>query len=123
MLLYILFFAACGALAYGHVLAMEYFLYWRYLWLDIPMHVLGGFVIALGIALLPSVRATYARLGSPFALTLGTVLLVGVGWEVFEVWAGLSLFESGFWGDTLSDLAADLVGGAIGYLLVVRMMR
>ncbi|HEU4677272.1 MAG TPA: hypothetical protein VFS75_00975 [Candidatus Paceibacterota bacterium] len=115
-----LFFTAFITLAIVHLAAVRFFLYWKYLWLDIPMHALGGAVVMLGLFILPFFRiALPARLSS-FSGSLALVLLVGVLWELFEVAFGLSLppgSHESYAADTLTDLVMDLMGGAAGYLV------
>ena len=45
----LLFGLASIILAVTHIISLELFLYWRYWWLDLPMHILGGSVVALGM--------------------------------------------------------------------------
>ena len=44
----IIFFIAFSLLALIHVIAIRLALYWHFLWLDMPVHCLGGIVVALG---------------------------------------------------------------------------
>lgn len=46
------------------------------------------------------------------------MLLVGLGWEVFEYMAGISIVDSDFFADTLIDLCMDILGAVIGYGIV-----
>lgn len=104
---FILFAIAATTLALLHILALEFFLYWTYLWLDIPMHLLGGAVVSLGLLVcFPRVKLW---------LVLLFVLCVGCGWEVFEWVTGILYTETAPFADTALDLVMDLVGGAVGY--------
>ena len=81
----IFFLIAGSILAVIHVISLELFLYWKYLWLDIPMHALGGAVVALGLFTLHDLWPRYPkRLLYPIPVLL-LVLLVAMGWEVY--WA------------------------------------
>lgn len=99
--------------------------YLRWWWFDIPMHMVGGFVIALLFVGL--FRDRYASRGWAFPLWalfsfgLGVVALTGVLWEFFEYAVS---FLSGSWAleinDTIHDLLNDLLGGAAGLLAFIR---
>lgn len=51
-------------------------------------------------------------------ILLGSVLVVGAGWEVYEYVLGASYSGEGYLLDTILDFVADLLGGLVGYLLV-----
>jgi glycopeptide antibiotics resistance protein len=112
----VIFLLAALSLMMAHLLALEFFLYWRYLWLDMPIHVLGGMVAALGYLsardFLPSLPPRYFSLW----MTLAFVLAVAVTWEIFEVRIGIIFEEVDYVLDTIIDLCLGLCGGAIGYL-------
>ena len=110
-----LFIVALGLLDVAHIVATDFYLYWTYLWLDIPMHALGGAVVALGFL---TCCARYARVDfwRGFLVTLGAVITVGVAWEVFEYMTGIADSEPGYVGDTILDLIMDIFGGCVGYL-------
>lgn len=102
-----------------HGLAMSLDLYWRYPWLDIPMHMVGGAVVVLFWAALIDVRLLQQQ-----TLQVRNVCLVGGGsmilWEVFGV-----VLEKGFKENYLTDTSMDLCAGSIGILvgyLVVRAL-
>lgn len=86
-------------------------------------HFLGGVWIALAFNL------CVKRFSLPFSLPvflfaaaiLGAVAFAGVFWEFFEFVLNRYIINIGFLGyeDTLSDLFFDLLGGAIGLILVL----
>ena len=91
-----------------HSIALEHHLYWRFLWIDMPVHMLGGawaglFVFWLRLLL---------RLTSSIAWGVAGALVFGVAWEIFEVAAGLPR-ESSYALDTSLDLLMDALGGAL----------
>ena len=94
------------------LIALEEFLYWRWWWFDLLMHFLGGVLIG-GIALVVSdVWKT------PKAITFIVLLiLIGVGWEVFERFFGLYK-EAGYLLDTFIDLIMDTIGAFVVYSVV-----
>jgi hypothetical protein len=94
-------------------LLAEYFsLYWRYDWLDMPMHTWGGIIIALSLA-------SCVRMGlfSKRFLTLwpmvALVASILIGWELFGVYRDHG-FKVGWWTDTSSDLLCGALGFVIG---------
>ena len=113
-----LFVLALCVLAVMHIIATIFFLYWTYPWMDIPMHVLGGAVVAFFFL---AMWDGYAK-GSfkkGLAVTLGVVFAVGAVWELFEFMGGITMLtDAGYVGDTLKDFTMDLVGGFVGYLYV-----
>lgn len=113
---FILFAVALGVLAVVHVFAIQFFLYWTYLWFDIPMHALGGMVVALGFLTFFSgyTRETFL---TGLLMTLGVVLAVGTLWEIFEFVSDSTGPEAGYVGDTVLDFLMDIVGGCIGYVI------
>lgn len=121
-LLVVLLLSSITILGITHFVALEFYLYWKYLWLDLPMHALGGIVVALGIFALPLlsfIRLPERYLSPSFVLT--GVLIVGLIWELFEIAIGIPLIEEGFEIDILADLTMDILGGAIGYIVGSRI--
>jgi hypothetical protein len=114
------FFSALVVLAAAHIAALELYLYWTFPWFDIPMHFLGGVTFALGYSILPLFRAgLWPARFEGMRWYLATVLLVGIAWEFFEYFGGISLTtESSFALDTMLDLVMDLCGGFLGYYIV-----
>ncbi|OGI95388.1 hypothetical protein A2917_02390 [Candidatus Nomurabacteria bacterium RIFCSPLOWO2_01_FULL_42_17] len=97
-------------------LANKFYWYSALWWLDVLMHFLGGFWIGLLYLYLFSPKNISRAL---ISRTLFFVLLVGVGWEVFEILVNEVLAQNSFdYLDTLADLILDLSGGlyAILYL-------
>lgn len=106
-----------AVIAITHVAAIEFSIYWTLVWFDLVVHFLGGILIGLiGIWLL---RFWHVRL-SPrqvFVGVLGTVLVVGGLWEVFEWLAGNLMHAKNPVLDTTLDLLMDVLGGAAAYVL------
>jgi hypothetical protein len=120
-LLLTLFLSSLTTLAVVHYVALEFFLYWRYLWFDIPMHLLGGTTVALGISILPFFRINIPRRFLTLFGYVSIVLCVGLAWEAFELIGGISILDESFVPDTITDLCMDILGGLIGYALSVKM--
>lgn len=107
-----------GAANYWHL----YFHIW---WLDIPMHIIGGFWIGLAaLAIYFSGKHALPISGSWYSVltvSLCATLIVGVGWEVFE-WGvdwinGMVHLDIV---DTLADIGNDLIGALIATVLFTR---
>jgi hypothetical protein len=91
-------------------------LYFELPWLDIPMHILGGF----GVASLALSVASYKKK----KITLQTVLLVflavAIAWEVYEVAREQVLGLS--W-DGLFDTIKDIIDGGIGATVAYYLLK
>jgi len=115
-------FILIWVLAFLHMLAEAYYLYWTIDWFDIVTHFLGG--LWLGIASLwfwylsgylhkahmPNKKALY--------IALGAGIFIGIFWEIYEftVWhlSGAGL-PSNYVSDTIMDICVDFVGACVGY--------
>jgi len=95
-----------------HVRAIASAWYWSYWWMDIVMHFLGGLFVGLVVVwALCQVRENGFEIKNTTLVVLLGVLIVSVGWEVFEYMTGVFLSEELF-PDTLYDLVFDVLGGA-----------
>ncbi|MFT5036747.1 MAG: hypothetical protein ACI9VM_000311 [Candidatus Azotimanducaceae bacterium] len=112
----IFFFIAGFTLVVIHLVSLELSLYWKYAWFDIPMHILGGSVIALSLF---AIHEAFPRFPARFLYpipVLSIVLVTALAWEVFELKAGIPI-EIDFEFDTSVDLIMGLLGGIIGYIV------
>lgn len=98
-------------------------LYWSISWFDILMHFLGGLLMGY-IALF--IFFTSEKISFPadsriviFSVVIGFVLIVGLTWELWELFAGLSDVMNDL-GDTILDLIMDVVGGIVAYFLSIK---
>lgn len=119
MLRYTLFLTSLATLAIIHNLAITFYLYWLYLWIDIPIHMLGGAVVTFGVWLLPVFRVSIPERFMGLVPTLVVVFAVGILWELFEIGIGIPILEKeGYVLDTCIDLVMDLIGGYIGFAII-----
>lgn len=99
-----------------NLFATYLYFYWTSSWFDLLMHFLGGFWVAMVAVSLWAVfnknKTTYPKI---FTIVLW-VTMVGVLWEVFELWIGATELSDGinFITDTLSDILMDILGGILG---------
>ena len=107
-------------LAVVHILALELFLYWRYWWFDIPMHVLGGVVVALGIFTLYDFLPKLPRQYLSLIPIISSVLIIALVWEVYQLLIGIPI-EADYEVDTIIDLIMGTLGGVIGYLVATQV--
>jgi len=107
---------AASVLATVHVISLELHLYWKHLWLDIPMHALGGAVVALGIFTLHDLMPHFPRRFLYPVPVLLFVLVVALAWEVYELGIGIPI-EDDFEIDTIVDIVMGMLGGIIGYVV------
>lgn len=103
----------------AHVFALRTNLYWTTSWADSVTHTLGGVVVGSVFIYLASY---YTSEKSVNILTIITqVFVVGVLWEVFELYGGLTFMtDKGYFIDTLGDLFFDILGAYIGYLTLIK---
>lgn len=94
-------------LAALHAWATAHFIYWQHIWFDLPMHFLGG--LTTGVVLV----AFFGKF-SPRLFVAG-VVVVAVGWEIFEYVFGLPR-ESNYALDTMIDLLMDTLGAVLAYV-------
>ena len=99
-----------------HFLALEMYLYWQYLWFDIPMHFLGGTVVALTLFALRALGVPLPPMMLQFWYVLFFVLIAGIAWELLDL-LGDIMVEKNYLPDTILDLLMDLIGGTVGYFV------
>lgn len=116
---FIFLFLLLILISWGIVLYFRlYYIFW---WLDMAHHFLGGLWLVLFFKFL------FKRLGADpgFLKLLGTVAVVGILWEFAEfvwdrfIWRSGFTYLAGTYEDTLSDLFFDLIGGVVGFLLIL----
>jgi hypothetical protein len=107
-LLLLIFILAVGVATLdrtGHFLS----LYWSLWWFDILMHFLGGLLIGLASAWAYVFVFKKGTRGLIRA-TLLSVLIVGIFWELYEVYIGIQVTHEPYVWDTSVDIILDLIG-------------
>ena len=90
-------------------------LYYELPWLDIPMHVMGGF----GVASLTIAILNYKRKRLLFQSILFAYFIVAIGWEAYELAHDMALgVPWNGWSDTLYDIFNGGVGAFVAYYLL-----
>ena len=90
-------------------------LYYELPWLDIPMHVLGGF----GVASLAYAIGAYRHSHVTFRAVILFYVVIALGWELYEVWKDVSgghMWNG--WSDSISDFINGLIGVVGAYYLL-----
>ncbi|MFT5179947.1 MAG: hypothetical protein ACI9GH_000372 [Candidatus Paceibacteria bacterium] len=102
-----------------HKVALVFFLYWTTGWYDIMMHLLGGFWLSISIIFIffTSGHIRFPKEHKPlvFLFTISGVLVIGLGWELWELFAGLTdVLEDLI--DTVIDVIMDSIGGTLAFI-------
>ena len=113
----IFFLIAASVLAVLHNVALYLFLYWRFWWFDIPMHGLGGAVVALGLFTAYDFRLFKNKSFLKVHYVLAFVIFIALLWEVYEILIGVPIEREGFVLDTITDLLMGFLGGYVGYIV------
>jgi hypothetical protein len=92
-----------------HMIAHTFYLYWIYRWVDIPMHILGGVMAGFYSALALRVFGYKEKV----VLILIGVVIVGIAWELLELYFKVDTLNFRYWIDTTKDLVNDTIGGII----------
>ncbi len=90
-------------------------LYYELPWLDIPMHVVGGF----GVASFALAVLAYKKKKTCFMVVISFYFCIAIGWESYEYVKDLAhntLWNG--WSDTLSDIINGAIGATIAYFLL-----
>jgi len=99
--------------------AEYYFLYWRFLWLDMPMHFLGG--VWIGLAILwfyylsgqfKNIPESHRRISCACLIAGTTAIIIGIFWEIFELnrVSIISFKKFNGFNDTISDILFAIAG-------------
>ncbi len=90
-------------------------LYYELPWLDIPMHIMGGF----GIASLVAAIATYNDKSVSYLMVFTTYTVAALLWETYEYSQGVVNYVTGNgWTDTIKDYIDGLIGASLAYFFI-----
>jgi hypothetical protein len=108
-----------------HFLALKNYWYFIYKSLDLVLHLMGGFWIAISVLWVISIQK-YIVFNTiyKFVYVVISVILVGIVWEVFELKTGNTFTTvSNYWRDTYTDMASNIIGGMIAYFYFIRSLK
>jgi len=107
-----------------HIAANIYYLYWQFWWFDVLNHFLAGFAGGLatywvlfhsGIAF-----EDFPGRGTAILAVFLSVMAVGVSWEIFEYWLGVTDSHEEYFLDVANDLILDGSGAVLAAFLGLR---
>lgn len=92
------------------------YLYFELPWLDIPMHVLGGF----GVVSFLMAVAAHGKQKFTLSQVLMLYMCVAISWELYEVVKDLVVNHVAWngWSDTVSDVVNGAVGAVVAFLFL-----
>jgi hypothetical protein len=91
------------------------YLYYELPWLDIPMHIMGGF----GVASLTGAIIAYRGGKVSYVALFASYIIVALIWEIYEYTRNIFLLgEWSGWLDTVKDLVDGFIGMSVAYLFV-----
>lgn len=107
------FFTVLFTVGIVDVVALALHLFDTIMWFDMIMHFLGGYFISTAALLI--LTRNFDRqfsYGELLFWGVGGAVIVGVLWECFELYFGITYFWSrGYWGDNGMDVTMDTFGG------------
>ena len=118
--LILLTFALVLLLGVFHQVGSMFYLYWSLPWFDNVAHFLGG--LAIGVLSIWVIYGLILR-STPSSVkvmltTIFSVLIIGVGWEIFEHIYGIANPTGGnYVTDTTHDLIADTLGAILAGII------
>jgi len=112
-------FVVLAVVAALHSLGVYLDWYWELTWLDMVTHTLGGLWVALAalwLAYFSGVSQFKFPRKRMLLVAVGSALVVGILWEVFEVIVAVPT-EQNYYLDTATDILLDSIGGFVVYVI------
>jgi hypothetical protein len=103
-------------LAFVHMVALKFSLYWEIDWFDNLMHLFGGVVLSLLLYTLVDINVLGKRWVKSWRRMTVLVVTVVLSWEVMGVLMTMR-FKDNFISDTSSDLVFGILGSVIGWFI------
>lgn len=104
-----------GLFLVSHYLFEPMYLYHELIWLDIPMHILGG----LGVGTLVISLLKLAGIQVSLAQVILLYLVVAFSWELYEYARGAMVYDALYkYLDSVKDIVMGGVGVYVGYKLI-----
>jgi len=98
-------------MAFLHILAIKFYLYWNFWWFDLVVHFLGG--VAVGTFAYYLISKSFCGHVRSRILVLVIALAVTLVWEIFEFKTGITFVSSNYAMDTVSDILSGLLGASM----------
>ena len=116
---HIVAFAVLAAvIGYLQFISIERDLYWTIWWMDVLLHFLAGIFIAYAVLLVNfSIYGWRGIERGDLKKMFWTILLVGIGWEIFE-YVNKIIDPENYWTDTFIDIAMDFLGALSVYVFM-----
>ena len=91
------------------------YLYYEIWWLDIPMHIMGGF----GTAFLAGSILAYKKIKVSYWRLFIIYIAAASAWEIYDYFNNVSLVLTwSGWPDTIKDFVDGWIGMSIAYLFI-----
>lgn len=104
--------------------ALKFHLYWTTWWMDVINHFLGGVIITIIFFVICLFADADFNPKKYFPKLILFAIAIGVLWEVFEVYFGLTFVDrQGYWQDTTLDMVMDMVGMFVTYRALINKAR
>ncbi len=105
-----------------YFMGMSLYLFWVYWWYDVLMHFLvpltGGFGIYWGLFHSGLIfRQRFESRALTIIFVFVCVMVIGVGWEVYEYAFDITDSHEGYMADTVNDLLLDSSGALLAVVL------
>ena len=97
-----------------HLMGIYFYLYWTVSWFDILLHFLGGLSLGVFFIWLFGLRE---RSYKTLFLVVLFIVIIGVGWEIFEYINNIAKSTEEYVPDTILDLVMDTAGAVVAYYL------
>jgi len=101
--------------AVAHFFFNKSYLYWYYSWLDILMHLSGGFLFVATWFYLNSKSWLNYFLSKPIFQPMFLLLVVVIGWEFYQLYSS-TILKDNYIFDTVTDITFGLIGGLVAFL-------
>ncbi len=97
--------------------AMFYYFYWIFAWFDNVVHFFGGFAIGLLAIWIYFQSGLFKKIvpekRQAILTSIVCVLIIGIGWEIFENLNGLTQSTESYPLDIVHDLISDFIGSVV----------
>ena len=106
-------------------MANAFYWYSAMWWFDIPMHIMGGIFLALFAGAFFFRKLLPLHFKEVVVTILLFVLIVGLGWEIFEylVQSVIKGAQLANFPDSVKDMLMDLLGGVLASTFVLRALK